>query len=60
MYKYIKRAIDLILSLILICCLSPILVLVAIAIKADSKGPVIFKQKRLGLNEVTPKSWTDY
>lgn len=50
MYKYIKRAIDLILSLILICCLSPILVLVAIAIKADSKGPVIFKQKRLGLN----------
>lgn len=46
--KVIKRFIDIILSLIILIVLSPVLLLIAIAIKLDSKGPVIFKQERLG------------
>jgi len=49
-YLKIKRLLDIILSLIGIIIISPIFLIVAIAIKIDSKGPVIFKQKRLGKN----------
>ena len=48
--KVLKRFIDIVLSLVLLLLLWPILLISAIAIKIDSKGPVIFKQKRLGLN----------
>ena len=49
MYKhFFKRLIDVILSIIgLILCAIPMLV-IAIAIKIDSPGPVLFKQKRIG------------
>lgn len=49
-YKYIKRLLDVILSVIGLIILSPILLITAIAIKLESKGPVIFQQDRLGLN----------
>lgn len=49
-YKNIKRLIDVVISLVGLIVLSPILLLVIIAIKLESKGPVIFKQERLGLN----------
>jgi O-antigen biosynthesis protein WbqP len=45
-----KRIIDIMLSSIGIIVLSPLLLLTAIAIKLDSNGPIIFKQKRLGLH----------
>lgn len=46
--RYIKRALDFLLAVIgLIVLLIP-MVFVAIAIKIDSKGPILFKQKRLG------------
>ena len=48
--KYIKRGIDFSLALIGLIVLSPILLIVAIAIKLESEGPVIFKQKRIGKN----------
>lgn len=47
--KFLKRVIDIMLSLFILIVLSPVLIIAAIAIKLDSKGPVIFKQKRLGL-----------
>lgn len=47
--KYIKRCIDFIISLLATILLSPVLAVTAILIKIDSKGPVIFKQKRLGV-----------
>ena len=48
MYKYIKRLLDIILSLIsLIVFLIP-MIIISIAIKLDSKGPVLFKQIRTG------------
>lgn len=48
--KVIKRIIDIIGSLVGIILSSPIMIITAIAIKIDSKGPVIFKQERVGTN----------
>jgi lipopolysaccharide/colanic/teichoic acid biosynthesis glycosyltransferase len=42
------RAIDLVIAPILLVLLSPLLVAIAIAIKIDSRGPVLFSQRRLG------------
>jgi putative colanic acid biosynthesis UDP-glucose lipid carrier transferase len=46
----IKRASDIILSFLILALISPLLLLIAIAIKLDSPGPVIFKQRRYGLD----------
>ncbi len=45
----LKRAIDVVLSALGLLLLSPLLLLVAVAIKLDSPGPVLFKQTRVGL-----------
>ena len=45
----VKRTSDLILSLLILMLVSPLLLLIAAAIKLDSPGPVIFKQRRYGL-----------
>lgn len=49
--QYFKRGIDFVLSLIGIIILSPVLIVLCVAIKLDSKGPIIFKQKRVGKNK---------
>ncbi len=50
MYKrYVKRFIDICISAVGLVIASPIFLITAIAIKLDSPGPVIFRQKRLGL-----------
>ena len=49
--KYIKRLLDFILSLFAIIILSPVLLIVALLIRIKLGSPVIFKQKRPGLNE---------
>lgn len=54
-YKFIKRLADLICSLVGMILLSPLIIAVIIAIKLDSKGPVMFKQKRIGINKKTFK-----
>ena len=46
----VKRGVDILLSLTLLVCLSPFLLAVAIAIKLDSPGPVLFRQIRHGFN----------
>jgi exopolysaccharide biosynthesis polyprenyl glycosylphosphotransferase len=45
----LKRILDFTLSLVGIIVLSPVLLIIAAAIKLESEGPVFFKQKRLGL-----------
>jgi sugar transferase EpsL len=50
MYKFFKRTFDIVLALLILLLLWPIFLLVALAVKIDSEGPVIFKQQRLGLN----------
>lgn len=49
-YSLFKRVIDIIGSLIGLIILSPILIVIGILIKLESKGPIIFSQKRIGLN----------
>lgn len=48
-YCFIKRLTDVVLSAVGILLLSPLLLILIIAIKIDSKGPILFKQKRVGL-----------
>jgi lipopolysaccharide/colanic/teichoic acid biosynthesis glycosyltransferase len=43
-----KRAVDLVGATMLLAVLSPILVLVAVAVRLDSPGPALFRQRRLG------------
>ena len=50
MYKGIKRFLDFTIALIALIILSPVFLIVAVIIKLTSPGPVIFKQKRIGLN----------
>ncbi|WP_280154001.1 TIGR03013 family XrtA/PEP-CTERM system glycosyltransferase [Piscinibacter sp. XHJ-5] len=45
----VKRAFDLVMSLVLLLIASPIMVITAIAIKLDSRGPLIYRQERVGL-----------
>ncbi len=45
---FIKRLFDIIASFLGIVILSPMFIIVAVCIKIDSKGPVFFKQKRVG------------
>ncbi|MGU3666815.1 undecaprenyl-phosphate glucose phosphotransferase [Methylobacterium sp. A49B] len=47
----VKRALDLIVATIALVALSPLLALIAVAIKLDSPGPVFFRQKRYGFNQ---------
>lgn len=49
MYRYIKKMIDFVLAFVALLILSPILLILILAIKIDSKGPVLFKQKRVGI-----------
>ena len=49
--KFIKRPMDLILSIIAITVLSPVLLLVAILVRTKLGSPIMFKQQRPGLNE---------
>jgi undecaprenyl phosphate N,N'-diacetylbacillosamine 1-phosphate transferase len=49
--NYIKRPIDIIISLTTIIVISPILLMVAILVRAKLGSPVLFKQKRPGINE---------
>lgn len=49
--KRIKRVIDFVLALTGLIVLSPVFIILCIWIKLNSKGPVLFKQKRVGINK---------
>lgn len=50
-YLGFKRLFDILFSLFLIVLFSPLLLVLAIAVKVDSKGPVLFIQERIGKNK---------
>ena len=50
-YRYIKRIIDILFSGLAIIILSPLLLILCIAIKLDSPGPIFFTQKRVGIHK---------
>jgi len=51
MYPVIKRGMDILLSGIGLIVLSPVYLLLMLAIKLDSKGPILFRQKRVGIGK---------
>lgn len=51
MYQKIKRGIDFVSSLVGVMILSPLFIVLCIAIKIDSPGPVFFRQKRVGIHK---------
>jgi lipopolysaccharide/colanic/teichoic acid biosynthesis glycosyltransferase len=46
--KYLKRGLDIIISLVGLVLLSPLLILIGLAIRIDSRGPVIYRHRRIG------------
>lgn len=52
MYSKLKRLLDILIAGFALIILSPFLLITALLIKLDSKGPVIFKQERLGLHGI--------
>ena len=50
-----KRLTDIVISTIMLICLLPVMLLVAIAVKLTSTGPIIFSQMRVGLNYRKPR-----
>lgn len=51
MYQSIKRGMDFLLALAGLILLSPLLLLLVLFIRLDSRGPVLFKQKRVGIHK---------
>lgn len=49
-YMKVKRIIDFCIALVATIILSPVLLILCIAIKIDSRGPILFKQKRVGIH----------
>jgi lipopolysaccharide/colanic/teichoic acid biosynthesis glycosyltransferase len=52
-YVSLKRCIDFAASIVLLVALLPVILVIAILVQRDSRGPVIFRQQRLGKNSVT-------
>jgi O-antigen biosynthesis protein WbqP len=51
MYKYVKRLLDIVLSRIALVLLMPLMLIIAVIIKLDSPGPVLFLQDRVTKNK---------
>ena len=56
-YLPVKRGIDILLSGTALVVLSPVLAGLCLAVKLDSKGPILFKQKRVGLHKELFEIW---
>ena len=52
-YKIIKRIFDFVFSFLLIIFLIPLFLIIGVIIKINSKGPVLYTQKRIGKNNIT-------
>ena len=50
--KFVKRVSDIVGSFLLIILFSPVMLAVALAVRFSSKGPVIYKQERVGLHKI--------
>lgn len=56
-YRFVKRAFDIVASVIGLIVLSPVIIITAIAVFVDDPGPVLFFQERNGLNGKVFKIW---
>jgi exopolysaccharide biosynthesis polyprenyl glycosylphosphotransferase len=55
--KLLKRSLDLTVAVVSLVVLAPFLALIAVAIKLDSRGPVFFRQMRMGRGDETFRIW---
>ncbi len=46
--RLVKRFVDIAFSSVVLVCFAPVMVLIAVAIKLDSPGPVLYRQRRIG------------
>ena len=51
MYSTVKKILDRVLAMIGMILLSPVFLILIVAIRLDSKGPVLFRQKRVGIHK---------
>ncbi|MBQ9196565.1 MAG: sugar transferase [Clostridia bacterium] len=51
--RFIKRLLDIVISLTGLIVLSPVILLISLMIRLDSNGPVFFRQKRIGIHKST-------
>ena len=57
LYGWMKRVEDLVLASLILLPISPLMIAIAIAVKVSSPGPVLFKQRRYGLNGAVVEVW---
>jgi len=57
LYGWVKRAEDVVLGILILLLIFPLMLVIAIAIKATSPGAVLFKQRRYGLNGAVVEVW---
>lgn len=57
MYRLLKNVVDRVLAFLALVLLSPVFLLLIIAIKLDSKGPVFYRQKRVGIHKTHFQIW---
>lgn len=57
MYCLFKKVVDRVLAFLALVLLSPVFLLLIIAIKLDSKGPVFYRQKRVGIHKTHFQIW---
>ncbi len=57
MYRLFKNVVDRVLAFLALVLLSPVFLLLIIAIKLDSKGPVFYRQKRVGIHKTHFQIW---
>ena len=50
MYVHVKRGLDVAIALVALVVLSPVMLMIAAAVRATSPGPVFFRQKRVGIH----------
>ena len=55
--RLLKTAFDRVVASVALIALAPVMALVALAVRLDSKGPVLFRQKRLGFNNELIEVW---
>nr|WP_307851755.1 sugar transferase [Williamsia sp. CHRR-6] len=55
--KFVKAAVDRVGALALLIAVSPLLLVCAVAIKLDSRGPVFYKSERVGVNNIAFAMW---
>ena len=57
LYGWVKRAEDVLVASLILMFISPLLLLIAVAVKLTSPGPILFKQNRYGLNGAIVEVW---